>query len=161
MVNGNQHNIGYYLADGIYPEWAVFVKSIRMPISEKDKLYAEKQEGARKDIERAFGVLRHRFSILKRPARLYDRDQLRDIVLACVILHNMIVEDEKEEDIEENLDLNVAASSATVEEPENSPDENVSFDRVLEKDTHIRDRSAHFRLKNDLVEHIWNKFGPT
>jgi len=161
MVNGNQHNIGYYLADGIYPEWAVFVKSIRMPISEKDKLYAEKQEGARKDIERAFGVLRRRFSILKRPARLYDRDQLRDIVLACVILHNMIVEDEKEEDIEENLDLNVAASSATVQEPENSPDENVSFDRVLEKDTHIRDRSAHFRLKNDLVEHIWNKFGPT
>jgi hypothetical protein len=57
MVNGNQHNIGYYLADGIYPDRAVFVKSIRMPISEKDKLYAQEQEGARKDIERAFGVL--------------------------------------------------------------------------------------------------------
>jgi hypothetical protein len=56
MVNGNQHNIGYFLADGIYPEWAVFVKSIRLPITEKDKLYAQEQEGARKDIERAFGV---------------------------------------------------------------------------------------------------------
>jgi hypothetical protein len=65
MVNGNQHNIGYYLADGIYPEWVVFVKSIRMPITDKDKLYAEHQEGARKDIKRAFGVLRRRFSILK------------------------------------------------------------------------------------------------
>ncbi|XP_066341234.1 uncharacterized protein [Miscanthus floridulus] len=57
MVNGNQYNTCYFLADGIYPEWAVFVKSIRLPITEKEKLYAQEQEGARKDIERAFGVL--------------------------------------------------------------------------------------------------------
>ena len=73
-------------------------------------------------IERAFGVLQRRWCILKRPARLYDRDVLRDVVLACIILHNMILEDKKkEEDIEENLDLNVAPSSATVQELESSP----------------------------------------
>jgi hypothetical protein len=159
MVNGNQYNIGYFLADGIYPEWAVFVKSIRLPITEKEKLYVEEQEGARKDIERAFGVLQRRWCILKHPARLYDREVLRDVVYACIILHNMIVEDEKAEEIEENLDLNVAASSATIQEPEVSPDQSVPLERVLEKDTSIRDRSAHRRLKNDLVEHIWNKFG--
>jgi hypothetical protein len=133
-----------------------------MPIIDKDKLYVEHQEGERKDIERAFSVLRHRFSILKRPAHLYDRDQLNDVVLACIILHNMIGEDEKEENIEENLDLNVVPSSTTIEEPEFSPDQYVtSFDRVLEKDSDIRDRSAHFQLKKDLVKHIWNKCGPT
>ncbi|XP_039804113.1 protein ANTAGONIST OF LIKE HETEROCHROMATIN PROTEIN 1-like [Panicum virgatum] len=95
MVNGNQYNTGYYLADGIYPEWVVFVKSISMPISDKDKLFAQEQEGKRKDIERAFGVLRLRWSVLKKPARLYDRGQLERVVLACIILHNMIVEDEK------------------------------------------------------------------
>ncbi|XP_066338381.1 uncharacterized protein [Miscanthus floridulus] len=159
MVNGNQHNIGYFLADGIYPEWAVFVKSIRLPITEKEKKYAEEQEGARKDIERAFGVLQRRFCILKRPARLYDRAVLRDVVLACIILHNMIVEDEKEPAIiEENLDLNVPPCSSTVQEPEFSPDQDVPLERALEKDTTIRDRSAHRRLKDDLVEHIWNKF---
>jgi hypothetical protein len=160
MVNGNQHNIGYFLADGIYPEWAVFVKSIKLPITEKEKLYAEEQEKARKDIERAFGVLQRRFCILKRPSRLYDRGVLRDVALACIILHNMIVEDEKEEDIiQENLDLNVAPSSATVQAPENPTDLNVPLERFLEKDTSIRDRSAHHRLKNDLMEHIWAKFG--
>ena len=160
MVNGNQYNTGYFLADGIYPEWAVFVKSIRLPITEKEKLYAQEQEGARKDIERAFGVLQRRFCILKRPARLYDRGVLRDVVLACIVLHNMIVEDEKEKDIiEENLDLNVPPSSSTVQEPEFSPDQNVSLERVLEKDTSIRDQSAHRRLKNALVEHIWTEFG--
>ncbi|XP_066386729.1 uncharacterized protein [Miscanthus floridulus] len=138
MVNGNQYNTGYFLADGIYPEWAVFVKSIRLPITEKEKLYAQEQEGARKDIERAFGVLQHRFCILKRPARLYDRGVLCDVVLACIVLHNMIVEDEKENDIiEENLDLNVPPSSSTVQESEFSPDQNVPLERVLEKDTSI------------------------
>ena len=72
----------------------------------------------------------------------------------------MIVEDEKEQDIiEENLDLNVPPSSSTVQEPEFSLDQNVPLERALEKDTSIRDKSAHRRLKNDLVEHIWNKFG--
>jgi hypothetical protein len=160
MVNGNQHNIGYFLADGIYPEWAVFVKSIRIPITEKEKLYAQEQEGARKDIERAFGVLQRRWCILKRPSRLYDRAVLRDVVLACIILHNMIVEDEKEPDIiEENLDLNVTPSSSTVQEPEFSPEQDVPLERVLGKDISIRDKSAHRRHKNDLIEHIWNKFG--
>ena len=99
--------------------------------------------------------MQRRFCILKRPARLYDRAVLHDVVLACIILHNMIVEDEKEQDIiEENLDLNVPPSSSTVQEPEFSPDQNVPLERALEKDTSIRDRSAHRRLKNDLVEHI-------
>jgi len=56
----------------------------------------------------------------------------------------MIVEDEKEKDIiEENLDLNVPPSSSTIQEPKFSPDQNVPLERVLEKDTSIRDQSAH------------------
>ena len=61
------------------------------------------------------------------------------VVLACIILHNMIVKDEKEEHIQDNLDLNVASSSATIEEPEFSPGQYVMVDRVLEKDSNIRD----------------------
>jgi hypothetical protein len=53
----------------------------------------------------------------------------------------------------------VPPSSSTVQEPEFSPEQNTPFDRVLEKDISIRDRAAHNRLKKDLVEHIWNKFG--
>src|SRR3954462_12542723 len=53
-VNRHEYNMGYYLSDGIYPEWATFVKSIPMPQGDKRKLFAQHQEGARKDIERAF-----------------------------------------------------------------------------------------------------------
>ena len=65
MVNGNEYNMGYYLTDGIYPEWATFVKSVHRPLSAKDKLFAQKQEGARKDVECAFGVLQAHFAILR------------------------------------------------------------------------------------------------
>jgi hypothetical protein len=67
MVNGNEYKLGYYLADGIYPEWAAFVKTIPLPQSDKHKLFAQHQEGARKDVERAFGVLQARFAIIREP----------------------------------------------------------------------------------------------
>ena len=56
-VSGVEYRRGYYLADGIYPSWSTIVKTIPYPEDEKRKKFAKRQEAARKDIERAFGVL--------------------------------------------------------------------------------------------------------
>jgi hypothetical protein len=58
-----------YLADGIHLEWATLVKTIPMPQGDKRKLFAQHQEVARKDVERAFGVLQSRFTIIRGPMR--------------------------------------------------------------------------------------------
>lgn len=93
-VNGHDYTMGYYLADGIYPSWATLVKSISLPMGNKRKYFAKAQEAARKDVERAFGVLQSRFAIVRGPARIWDNETKGLIMRACVIMHNMIVEDE-------------------------------------------------------------------
>ena len=69
-VNGMQYDMGYYLADGIYPEWASFVKTISKPQTEKHNCMHDVKEGARKDVECALSMLQFCFDIVNRPARL-------------------------------------------------------------------------------------------
>jgi len=115
------------------------VKSIREPQSDKHKLFAQQQEGARKDVECAFGILQSRFCILRRPARLYEQGDLENIMLACIMLHNMIIEDER--DIEQvPLDLNEEASTYTVQEATISHGENSEMEDVLNRNFILHDR---------------------
>nr|XP_043638204.1 uncharacterized protein LOC122609213 [Erigeron canadensis] len=87
-VNGEQFTKGYYLADGIYPEWATFVKSFKCPMEPKTTKFKRYQEAARKDVERAFRVLQGRWEIIARPARPYSTNKIKRIMLCCVILRN-------------------------------------------------------------------------
>nr|GEV51303.1 hypothetical protein [Tanacetum cinerariifolium] len=59
-ANGVTYPSGYYLVDGIYPELATLVKTIPEPSDDDRKriLFEKKQESTRKDVERAFGVLK-------------------------------------------------------------------------------------------------------
>nr|GEU41538.1 ribosomal protein [Tanacetum cinerariifolium] len=59
-VNGVMFENGYYLADGIYPQWVAFVKSFTVAQDERNAVFKHRQESARKDVERAFGVLQGR-----------------------------------------------------------------------------------------------------
>ncbi|CAN6338303.1 unnamed protein product [Urochloa humidicola] len=159
-VNGTQYDMGYYLADRIYPEWAVFVKTVSAPQSVEDKLFALKQEGARKDVECAFSVLQSRFDIVRRPSRLWKQADVINIMQACVILHNMIVKDEKEA-IRDVLDLNESPSATIVLPPEvcTNDNPNPNFAEVLRRNSAIKARPTHRQLKKDLIKHIWQRYG--
>lgn len=47
----------YYLADGIYPDYKIFVKSFSNPTARNHKSFSGLQESVRKCVERVFGVL--------------------------------------------------------------------------------------------------------
>jgi hypothetical protein len=76
VINGRHYNKGYYLADGIYPEWATFVKTISSPVLSKEVEFGKAQESCRKDVEHAFGVLQQRFAVVRFPAMSWSKDQM-------------------------------------------------------------------------------------
>nr|GEZ52158.1 hypothetical protein [Tanacetum cinerariifolium] len=91
MANNVPYKRGYYLIDGIYPQWGVLIKSIKNPGTNDHKriLYKTKHEAARKEVERAFGVLKTKWKLIKYPARGMSRRRLSDVMYTCIILHNI------------------------------------------------------------------------
>jgi hypothetical protein len=71
-VMGHTYTKGYYLVDGIYPEWPVFVKTHRHPTEEKYGRFTKEQEACQKDVERAFGVLQSHWAIVYHPAKAWS-----------------------------------------------------------------------------------------
>lgn len=83
----------FILVDGIYPEYSRFVKGMKQPVTEPEKLFNGWQESARKDVERAFGNLQNKFQVVARPMYAHNLKQMGDTVATCLILHNMCVSD--------------------------------------------------------------------
>ncbi|XP_070672095.1 uncharacterized protein [Malus domestica] len=71
-VNGHKYDRPYYLANSIYPMWLSFVKTVPRPRSAKEKHFASCQEGCRKDLERCFGILQARWTIVRGAAKMFD-----------------------------------------------------------------------------------------
>jgi hypothetical protein len=61
-----------------------------------------KQASVRKDVKCAFGLLKKRFNILVIPDWSYSQCTLNLIMCACIILHNMIIDDERDYDYDDN-----------------------------------------------------------
>ncbi|CAL2248370.1 unnamed protein product [Prunus armeniaca] len=168
QINNTVYQNGYYLADGIYPRWTTFVKSIPHPRSHKENFFAAYQEGYRKDVERCFGILQARWAIIRGAARLFDEEVLRSIMMTCIILHNMIVEDEYDYDAAEDEyepDPMNTALTRIYEKPMGPNGEPVQHDplvrdgsfmhRMIERYTEMQSSYIHEHRQMDLMEHLW------
>ncbi|XP_066162227.1 uncharacterized protein [Oryza sativa Japonica Group] len=148
-INGHDYTMGYYLADGIYPSWATLVKSIKLPQGNKRKYFSKAQEAARKDVEQAFGVLQARFAIVRGPARFWKALTLNQIMRACIIMNNMIVEDERDGDFDLVYD-------EMGEQVGGSHERTTNFNDFISQYEKIQDKEVHNQLREDLIEHLWN-----
>nr|XP_025880464.1 uncharacterized protein LOC112938633 [Oryza sativa Japonica Group] len=156
MVNGNKYTMGYYLADGIYLSWATFVKTISNSQGNKRIHYAKVQEGVRKDVERAFGVLQARFAMVRGPARFWDTETLWYIMTACVIMHNMIIDNERDENVDFDYDQE---DSEVLRKEEYQRRNKPVLEKFLKIHKEIEDRRVHEQLRDDLMEHLWALHG--
>ena len=118
--------------------------------------FAKRQESAYKDVERAFGVLQSRWAAIKGPTRLWDVGCIDDIMYACIILHNMIVEDEGVQLTNWANDYTDAASPshrmATPNVRRGVPHDEASR---LQAHADMRQVNAHIQLQKDIIEELW------
>ncbi|CAM8934379.1 unnamed protein product [Rhodiola kirilowii] len=167
-VNGNTYENTYYLADGIYPRYSSFVKTISNPQNDAESLFSKKQESYRKDVERCFGILQSRWAIVRHAGLSHRLSVLKSIMLACIIMHNMIIEEEfVEEEFEESVEEdphNPYNAFVVYDGPtdqngnrlfhdpvERAQQSQVFNDRVV----NLQSAYLHTQLQNDLVKHNW------
>ena len=62
-------------------------------MTKKEKQFAGWQEAARKDVKRAFGVLQSKWHLLASPIEKWDEVKIQHMVIACLIMHNTMVEE--------------------------------------------------------------------
>ncbi|XP_074352804.1 uncharacterized protein LOC141691957 [Apium graveolens] len=154
-INDNNYSMGYYLTDGIYLEWATFVKTIPRPQSEKRKLFSKYQESQRKDVERAFGVLQSHFAIVRGTACFWDKGDLGRIMRAFIIIYNMIVEDERDTYATQFDPLPIYDDATNyLSQPDLGEEPFLPYETYIQNTIQMRDKRAHRQLRNDLVDHI-------
>nr|XP_043609552.1 uncharacterized protein LOC122581392 [Erigeron canadensis] len=136
-VNNRFYKRDYYLTDDIYNKYSTFVKAYPYPTDPKKKRFKKLQEGARKDVERAFGVLKAKWNILRRPLRPMIKDKIGQYVYTACILHNMVIKGDGR-----------AISPVHIMDPPVQP---VFDDTVLAE---LLNEDIHHRLRYDLTEHV-------
>nr|GEV92039.1 hypothetical protein [Tanacetum cinerariifolium] len=146
VANGVTYTWRYYLVDGIYPKLVTFVKTILEPSDDDHKRirYKQMQEAERKDVERAFGVLKKECAILANPARPLKKKRIMNMMYTCIILHNMIPKDKGK----------TISPNCYPEEAHRPEDLERSDEQVRAVMRHIRSAQAHQNLRADLVEHF-------
>jgi hypothetical protein len=90
LIENNYFVLRYVLVDGIYPKWSCFLGPISSPTTLSEKNYTLLQSARRKDIERAFGVLKIKFNILNKPSLAGNISLMNRTLRVCTILHNMV-----------------------------------------------------------------------
>ncbi|XP_062534143.1 uncharacterized protein LOC134203287 [Armigeres subalbatus] len=163
ILNGTKRDRGYFLADGIYPDWPVFMKTVSHPSNNKEKLFAKKQEAARKDVERAFGILKKCWHILTHPCRLWDVPTMTNVMQACIILHNMRIE------YHCNMDNILQDDSETIPHThrsmENCPKSIITsvppgtFAQFCAERMDMKNTAECASLRKDLIDHVWSHQG--
>ena len=117
----------------------------------KKQHFAIMKESTRKDVKWAFGVLQSRFGILGGAIRFWDPKMLGNIMKSCVILHNMIVEDEREEQLDFDYEISSTISLVVLSSSTKS-----DFQSFSSHYLGIRDKNAYHALRNDLIELTWH-----
>ncbi|GKD59080.1 putative nuclease HARBI1 [Tanacetum coccineum] len=143
----------YYLVDGGLPHRSTLIapyRGVRYHLKEyssrapqnPQELFNLRHSSLRNSIERAFGVLKKRFSIIRSTQEpFYSCDTQVDIFLACCILHNFLLEVDRDKELEDEV-IHEMLDASHDEEP-NGP-----------RDTDNRGE----QIRNSIANDMWSDY---
>jgi hypothetical protein len=130
----------------------MFMKDVSVPQQEKHRFFSMKQASVKKDVKCAFDLLKKMFNILAISDWSYSQHTLDLIMRAYIILHNMIIDDERDDDYDDNYHTVtfVVAPPAIFEAL-------ASLTTILQREAHLISGLMFLNLQSDLIEHVRNK----
>ena len=105
--------------------------------------FAQMQKRARKDVD-MFGLLQARWAIIRNHVRQWDPKMISIIIFACIILHNMIIEDELRTNLDSLYDFDAPSNLRR----------GVTFEQYRDFVGQVEDSNSHYDMRNDLIEHL-------
>jgi hypothetical protein len=108
-------------------------------------------------VEQAFGMLQAHFAIIKNPGCLWNNDDFENIMIMAIIIHNMIIKDKRDSAFENMHDYHLESSQTTHASSTSSSQHNSEM--FLLQHQAIRSRLTQQMLKEDMINHLWNKHG--
>jgi hypothetical protein len=73
---------------------------------------------------------------------------IRDVMFTCCILHNMILEDEKDVEGLEDILADLYANNVPIQR-------GMTFESLVANTIELENSDTHFGLRGDLIEHLW------
>ncbi|XP_026451388.1 uncharacterized protein LOC113351660 [Papaver somniferum] len=110
IINGSRYPHGYYILQMEFVQkWSTLVHCYRQPpAGEMGRSYSyfnNRQMELRKDVERAFGILKRKFAIICGPYRALSAREMHKTMPTCIIMHNMVIQETRELNNHEDEDL--------------------------------------------------------
>jgi hypothetical protein len=118
-------------------------------LDQETKHFTKAQEANRKDIKRAFGVLKAWFQILAKPALQWYPGNLTAIIKTCILLHNMIVEYQSSP-----KELPQLPTSIALIPPCSKPFCPRDWRMQM---IEMQSSAVHNRLTGNLITHLWSR----
>ena len=93
----------FMVGDDAFPQASYTMKPFPFrDQNEEQRIYSYRLSRARRVIENSFGILCSKFRVFQKPIALHP-DKVENVVLACVVLHNMMRRDYSEHYIQPGL----------------------------------------------------------
>ena len=157
--NGNVTRVSglYLICDGGYHMWRCCQFPLKHGSDIWTRRWSKRMESVRKDVERAFGIVKKRFRILKVPFLFKDAKAIHNVFVVCCMLHNRLLKFDGLHKLgraeQDWIKASLTADDARVDAQNSAWTADARRACAANHDVDVERHAAHFELRDQLMVH--------